>query len=96
MWFSARTESDRSWKVDESTWEFPYRYLPRLGVGWRRISLPVPSVTVARPDLLVTAYSSSSFVVGLLNRIPARVDDIILGRGDVRYMDPETSLEGVP
>jgi glycosyltransferase involved in cell wall biosynthesis len=64
-WFGARTEPDRSWVVDESTWEFPYRYLHRPGVGRHRLSLPTPVLSRRRPDLLVSLYASPSFVAGL-------------------------------
>jgi glycosyltransferase involved in cell wall biosynthesis len=66
VWFGARTESNRSWTVDESTWQFPFRYLPRVGFGWRRLSLPVQMLTARPPDLLVTSYWTPSFLVGLL------------------------------
>ena len=28
-WFSARTEDDRSWSVNEESWNFRWRYLRR-------------------------------------------------------------------
>ena len=64
-WFGARTEPDRSWTIDESTWEFPHRYLPRVGVGSRQLSLPSPVLSARRPDLLVSLYATPSFMVGL-------------------------------
>jgi glycosyltransferase involved in cell wall biosynthesis len=64
-WFGANTEPDRSWTVDESSWEFPYRYLPRLGVGQRQLSLPASVLTARPPDLLVSLYATPSFLAGL-------------------------------
>jgi glycosyltransferase involved in cell wall biosynthesis len=64
-WFGARTEPDRSWTVDEGTWEFPYRYLPRVGLGQHLLSLPTPVLTGQRPDLLVSLYATPSFLAGL-------------------------------
>ena len=51
-WFSARTETDRSWTVDETTWRFPYRYLPTIDRGDFAIALPTP--------LLGDAFRTSS------------------------------------
>jgi glycosyltransferase involved in cell wall biosynthesis len=64
-WFGARTERERSWIVDESTWKFAYRYLPRLGLGRHKLSLPVRALTAQRPDVLVSLYASPSFIAGL-------------------------------
>lgn len=64
-WFGARTERDRSWTVDEATWEFPHRYLPSVGAGSRRASLPTRVLTGKGPDLLVSLYATPSFLAGL-------------------------------
>jgi len=64
-WFGARTEPDRSWTIDESTWQFPHRYLPRVGIGRHRLSLSTPVLTARRPDLLVSLYATPSFLGGL-------------------------------
>jgi len=64
-WFGARTEPDRSWTVDEATWEFPHRYLPSVGAGSHRASLPTRVLTGPRPDLLVSLYATPSFLAGL-------------------------------
>jgi glycosyltransferase involved in cell wall biosynthesis len=64
-WFGARTESDRSWIVDESAWEFRHRYLPRVRFGSHGMSLPTAVLRARRPDLLVSLYSTPSFLVGL-------------------------------
>jgi len=65
VWFGARTDPDRSWTINESTWEFPYRYLPRVGIGHYRLSLPMSVLTARRPDLLVSLYATPSFLAGL-------------------------------
>jgi glycosyltransferase involved in cell wall biosynthesis len=56
-WFSARTESDRSWRVDERSWEFDYEYLPRVGV--RRASLALPTTLFRRhlPQLVIGLHA---------------------------------------
>jgi glycosyltransferase involved in cell wall biosynthesis len=63
-WFSARTEADRSWVVDESTWDFRSRYVNRVGPGSRLVIPPVRSFGRHRPDLLVSLYASPSFLGG--------------------------------
>jgi glycosyltransferase involved in cell wall biosynthesis len=64
-WFGARTERDRSWTIDESTWRFPYRYLPRAHLGPYGLSVPTWIPRAPRPDLLVSLYATPSFLVGL-------------------------------
>jgi glycosyltransferase involved in cell wall biosynthesis len=63
-WFSARTESDRSWIVDESSWEFRSRYLPGVKLGSRTIALPTGLLARPRPDLLISLHSNPSFLAG--------------------------------
>lgn len=63
-WFSARTESDRSWAVDESGWCFPYRYLPALNRGTPAVALPTPLLGRHVPDVLVSLYAGPDFLVG--------------------------------
>ena len=65
VWFGVRTDAERSWTVDESTWMFPYRYLPRIGTEAHGMSMPTPISTSARPDLLVSLYASPAFLTGL-------------------------------
>jgi glycosyltransferase involved in cell wall biosynthesis len=64
-WFGARTEPDRSWTVNESTWEFRYRYLPRIGFGSHEISVPTLPAATPKPDLLISLYATPSFLIGL-------------------------------
>jgi glycosyltransferase involved in cell wall biosynthesis len=63
-WFSARTEPDRSWTVEESGWEFPSRYLPGIPLGSRVVALPAGLLPRRRPDLLISLYANASFLAG--------------------------------
>jgi glycosyltransferase involved in cell wall biosynthesis len=63
-WFCARTEPGRSWRVDESSWEFPYRYLPSMSLRGRRLSVATPLLGRRLPDLLVSLYAEPSFLLG--------------------------------
>jgi glycosyltransferase involved in cell wall biosynthesis len=74
-WFSARTESDRSWKVDEAQWQFPYRYLPSVELGRSALALPAPLLRGRAPDVLVSLYAGADFLAGstLARRRGARV-----------------------
>lgn len=74
-WFSARTESDRSWKVDESQWRFPYRFLPSVELGASALAFPGPLLRGAAPDVLVSLYAGADFVAGstLARRRGARI-----------------------
>jgi glycosyltransferase involved in cell wall biosynthesis len=63
-WFSTRITSGRSWVVDESTWEFPYRYLPSLGRGEHPLAFPAALLGRDVPDLLVSLYASTAFLFG--------------------------------
>jgi glycosyltransferase involved in cell wall biosynthesis len=59
-WFSFRTEPGRTWSVDESRWEFPYRWLPSVG------GFPVATPLLSRRplDLLVSLYGWPWFAAG--------------------------------
>jgi glycosyltransferase involved in cell wall biosynthesis len=74
-WFSARTESDRSWKVDESRWRFPYRYLPSVELGASALAFPGPLLRGRAPDVVVSLYAGADFLVGssLARRRGARI-----------------------
>ena len=74
-WFSARTESDRSWKVDESQWQFTYRYLPSVELGRSAFALPAPLLRGRAPDALVSLYAGADFLIGstLARRRGARI-----------------------
>jgi glycosyltransferase involved in cell wall biosynthesis len=74
-WFSARTESDRSWKVDETQWRFSYRYLPSIDLGRSTLALPEPLLHGRAPDVLVSLYAGADFLAGsaLARRRGARI-----------------------
>jgi glycosyltransferase involved in cell wall biosynthesis len=61
-WFSARTEDDRSWAVEEGTWRFRYRYLNRVTLGGRNVALPLPLVRGQAPDLLIALHAEPAFL----------------------------------
>jgi glycosyltransferase involved in cell wall biosynthesis len=63
-WFSSRTESDRSWKVDESTWLFPHRYLPTIGRGGALTAVPTPLLREPAPDIFVSLYAGTGYLAG--------------------------------
>ena len=62
-WFNDRIEPDRSWKVDENTWRFRYRYLPIIKISERRFHFPL-TVIGRRPDVLISLYAEPSFLTG--------------------------------
>lgn len=61
-WFSARRTRDRSWKVEESAWQFPYRYLPPPGTS--ALALPLPLVHGRAPDVFVSLYAGPDYLAG--------------------------------
>jgi glycosyltransferase involved in cell wall biosynthesis len=63
-WFSARTESDRSWDVDESSWRFRYRYLPGVGSGTSSLVVPTPLLYGRAPDVFVSLHAAAGFLAG--------------------------------
>jgi glycosyltransferase involved in cell wall biosynthesis len=65
-WFNARLEPGRSWEVDESQWNFRYRYVPTLHIRGRAVGFPIDLLRSQSLDLLVSLYSEPSFVLGQL------------------------------
>jgi glycosyltransferase involved in cell wall biosynthesis len=63
-WFSARTEKGRSWKVDEESWEFQYRYLPCVNRGTYPLAFPSPLFRGSVPDVFVSLYAAPGFLLG--------------------------------
>lgn len=63
-WFTARSEPDRSWEVDESTWGFRYRYLSTIRTGRGAVHLPPVALMRRRIDVLVTLYESPVYLLG--------------------------------
>jgi glycosyltransferase involved in cell wall biosynthesis len=64
VWFSARTKKGRSWKIDEDSWGFRYRYLPSINRGTYPFALPVPLFHGSVPDVFVSLYASPVFLLG--------------------------------
>jgi glycosyltransferase involved in cell wall biosynthesis len=62
VWFSTRTESDRSWLVEEESWRFPHRYLPAIP-GRRTSTIPLAPLRTP-PNVLVSLYARPSFMLG--------------------------------
>jgi glycosyltransferase involved in cell wall biosynthesis len=63
-WFSARSERDRSWDVDEPSWHFPYRYLPSVDRGMSALAFPTPLLRGRAPDVFVSLYAGAGFLAG--------------------------------
>ena len=63
-WFDQRRNPDRSWDVRESDWRFPGRYIADSRFGAMSARLPIAELRAARPDVLISLYSSSSFALG--------------------------------
>ena len=61
-WFNERREPDRSWRVDEQTWRFRYRYVKVWKIGPWTIRSPWIALS-RRPDLLVSLYAEPVFLV---------------------------------
>jgi glycosyltransferase involved in cell wall biosynthesis len=62
-WFSARTEDDRSWSVNEESWNFRWRYLPKVKVGGQSLAFAPELLGGAAPDLLVGLHADPGFLV---------------------------------
>lgn len=63
-WFSDRTAADRSWSVDESDWEFSYRYVPAISVFNVKFHFGFVLLAVRWPRMLVSLYARPSFIAG--------------------------------
>jgi glycosyltransferase involved in cell wall biosynthesis len=64
VWFSARTERDRSWSVDEGNWRFSFRYLPAFDRGTAAVGFPTPLLRGRRPDVFVSLYAGVGYLAG--------------------------------
>jgi len=62
-WFSARREPDRSWRVDERTWEFNYEYLPRTVLRGARVALPTPLFRRYLPQVVIGLHAEPAVLV---------------------------------
>ena len=72
LWFCSRGGSDRSWRIDESAFEFTHRYVPTPflklpGLAPHYYGLPPDLLTGRRrADLLVSLYADPAFLAGWL------------------------------
>ena len=62
-WFNIRLKADRSWIVDESSWRFPYRYIPTISILGFDFYWPSP-LFGRKPDVLVSLYAGTSYILG--------------------------------
>jgi len=65
-WFNDRIDSDRSWEVIESGWEFRYKYLPTISIAGRRLHFPWSLLRDRLPDMLISLYAEPVFLAGLM------------------------------
>ena len=66
VWFNARTESDRSWTVDESTWRFPAEYISNPGCSLHELRRFSARCGAFQPDVLVSPYGDLGYAAGYL------------------------------
>lgn len=64
-WFSRRTETGRSWAIEESDWRFSYRYVPSLRFAGRQLARPPMDLLRKPPDVLVGFYSEPAMLAGV-------------------------------
>lgn len=62
VWLSERTDSARSWEIDESTWEFPHCYLPSAPVFGRKVPIPT-KILRSKADVLISMYAAPWYLV---------------------------------
>lgn len=63
-WFNDRTASDRSWKVNEASWKFRYRYVPTIQISGIKLHFGFILIAAKRPQFLVSLYARPSFILG--------------------------------
>jgi glycosyltransferase involved in cell wall biosynthesis len=63
-WFNERTHTDRSWRIDESSWRFASRYLPQRSSPVGPLSVPWSALRSVQPDVLISLFSEPSFILG--------------------------------
>jgi FkbM family methyltransferase len=64
VWFSRRTDPDRSWDVDESQWRFAGTYIEDPSQGLGAVHRFVRRCDEVRPDLVLSLYGEPPFVAG--------------------------------
>jgi FkbM family methyltransferase len=65
-WFSRRTDLDRRWEVDESTWRFKASYVEDPSESLASMHRFIKRCDEIRPDLVVSLYGERPFVAGHL------------------------------
>jgi glycosyltransferase involved in cell wall biosynthesis len=66
VWFNARTEPDRSWTVDESTWRFAAEYIGSPGRSLHELRRFSERCRAFQPDVLVSPYGDLGYAAGHL------------------------------
>lgn len=66
VWFNARTEPDRSWTVDESTWRFAAEYIGNPGRSLHELRRFSERCRAFQPDVLVSPYGDLGYAAGHL------------------------------
>lgn len=66
VWFNDKSKAGRSWIIDESTWRFPFRYVPILRLPGVRLHFGPLLLLWRRPRLLVGPYAGLSYAMGWL------------------------------
>jgi glycosyltransferase involved in cell wall biosynthesis len=66
VWFSRSRSEERSWEVEPSEWEFRSRVIPERRFSSAALQVPVPELLEFKPDLWISGYSSTSWVLGIL------------------------------
>jgi FkbM family methyltransferase len=66
VWFSRRTDPDRRWDVDESTWRFEGTYIEDPSENLASLHRFARRCDEVRPDLVVSLYGERPFVAGHL------------------------------
>jgi glycosyltransferase involved in cell wall biosynthesis len=64
VWFNARTEPDRHWEVDESSWRFPHSYIPHVYLRGHGVGFPPALLSRDVPSVLVSLHGEPSFTIG--------------------------------
>jgi glycosyltransferase involved in cell wall biosynthesis len=63
-WFNVVRTPERSWHVNENQWLFRARYIPQRSFLGRPLNLPFAELNAARPDVFISLYDRSHFVLG--------------------------------
>jgi FkbM family methyltransferase len=64
VWFARRTDTERSWDVDESAWRFNGAYVEDPGESLQAAHSFARRCDATRPDLILALYGERSFAAG--------------------------------